>query len=127
MTRQGESGYLRFDLTQHQYIGGQDDNQSGYMELIEIADPLPGRPAVMVVFWGTGRRREWWEFASVEEASEVWKQSLFWQPGKIINLPGCIRQVKARTETELPWFYAEKGAPIIDDFVAGTQSLITGG
>lgn len=116
----------RFEIVQHHYAGGP-----GYVEVLEIKDPPPGKHPIVLCHYGTvwdgGPWRDnsfqFWEFRTVEaarEAMDIVTGSPHLGPKGLER----IRQVDGLLHVSdisesAPWFYAEEGEPIqlFGDFV----------
>jgi len=111
----GYSGFTRYNIVQHEYIGGGNASGGGYIELLEIKDPPTGRCGTVIHAYVSHGGHRVFEFKSLISAKRafnpVFDHVMYgWpEPG------GVVREfVSGWLE---PWFCAVGDQNLLGDFV----------
>lgn len=102
----GHNQRTRYNITQHDYAGGGNSQNGGYIEVLEIKDPPDGHCGIVINEWNTHKGGAFTEWETLEDARAAF--GMFWGSNRteeeFPKLSGFKRRVVYNTST--PWFYA---------------------
>ncbi|MFA5086841.1 MAG: hypothetical protein WC470_00885 [Candidatus Paceibacterota bacterium] len=117
----GQGGYgrrTRFKIKQHNYAGGGYPGCGGFIEVLEITDPIDGKKGNILHEYRTQEYSVicyFIEWETIADATNAFKKH--WNglnSSEFSTLPGFLRRVECGRLT--PWFYAISDQDIIGDY-----------
>ena len=114
----GYGQYTRYDIVQHDYVGGGpgDSGGWGYIEVLEIKNPPDGRWGIVINENSSWRGSVFTEWKNVKSARNAFTKG--WgsldRISKFPKLAGFKRQVVCNALT--PWFYAIGDEELVGDY-----------
>lgn len=113
----GYGRYSRFKIVQHDYAGGGYPGCGGYIEVLEIKNPIDGKCAIVLHEY---RIQEYsvtcyfTEWDCIHNAIDAFQKSWHSLGRDYSNFPGFRRKVECGRLT--PWFYAIGDQEIVGDY-----------
>jgi hypothetical protein len=96
----------KFLIRQHEYIGCDDEDSQGFVEVLEILDPPSGLPSVVIHRYFCSEGSTTLDFKSVELAMQQYK-AIFGGTASTLraqDFPGCIYIHRGESDSD-PWYY----------------------
>ncbi|HPN14844.1 MAG TPA: hypothetical protein PLF71_01875 [bacterium] len=105
----------RFIMTQHMYAGSDHAPFVGFVELLEIANPPPGKHPLVIFERWNGQAR-FYEFQDLMSAEQCFGRIFIRLGNSLSAKDGLIRAIDCGERR--PWFYAGEGELPEGDFMS---------